>query len=287
MPLTPARHRLAGLLLALVCLPALAADPLPLRVGGDPNYRPFHYQAEDGSPQGFDVAVMQAIARERGLAPRFEFGEWGRMLDRLEHGGVDVVPMFVSEDRAMRFRFSRPFLRRHHVLYGRRGQQVGSPDQLAGRRVAVQFGGMAWEWLINEQADAVLRPMNDEAAALSAVAAGSADFALLPSDIAERALAAGGLGDVQAVGPPWLERNYAFGVNPARPELVPEIDAGLQAIEASGELARLQQQWLQPAPAKAGKGRPLPVWLPVVPVALVLLGAMVFLARRHAAAGRD
>lgn len=275
-------HRFAALLLALAWLPAQAAAPQPLRVGGDPNYRPFHYLAEDGSPQGFDVAVMQAIARERGLSPRFEFGEWGRMLDRLERGEVDAVPMFVSEDRAQRFRFSRPFLRRHHVLYGRRGQQVGTPDQLAGRRVAVQFGGMAWEWLINEQANAVLRPMNDEAAALAAVADGSADFALLPSDIAERAMAQGGLDEVQPVGPPWLERNYAFGVNPARTGLVAELDAGLEALEASGELARLQQRWLQPAAARE-KEEPLPVWLPMVPVALVLLGALGFVLRR----GRD
>lgn len=287
MPLTRVRPRLAGLLLALACLPAQAGAATALRVGGDPNYRPYHYLAEDGSPQGFDVAVMRAIARERRLDPRFEFGEWGRMLDRLEQGEVDAVPMFVSEDRALRFRFSRPFLRRHHVLYGRRGQQVGTPDQLAGRRVAVQFGGMAWEWLINEQANAVLRPMNDEAAALAAVAADDADFALLPSDIAEQALAAGDLGEIQAVSPPWLERNYAFGVNPARPELVAELDAGLQAIEASGELARLQQEWLQPAKAKAAKAKPLPVWLPMVPVALVLLGALVFVLRRNAAAGRD
>lgn len=278
-------QRFAGLLLMLAWLPAQAAAPQTLRVGGDPNYRPFHYLAEDGSPQGFDVAVMQAIARERGLSPRFEFGEWGRMLDRLERGEVDAVPMFVSEDRAQRFRFSRPFLRRHHVLYGRRGQQVGTPDQLAGRRVAVQFGGMAWEWLINEQADAVLRPMNDEAAALAAVAAGNADFALLPSDIAERAIAQGGLDEVQPVGPPWLERNYAFGVNPARAGLVAELDAGLEALEASGELARLQQRWLQPA-AVQEKSEPLPVWLPMVPVALVLLGALGF-ALRRGRAGRD
>jgi ABC-type amino acid transport substrate-binding protein len=278
-------QRFAGLLLALAWLPAQAAAPQTLRVGGDPNYRPFHYLAEDGTPQGFDVAVMQAIARERGLSPRFEFGEWGRMLDRLERGEVDAVPMFVSEDRAQRFRFSRPFLRRHHVLYGRRGQQVGTPDQLAGRRVAVQFGGMAWEWLINEQADAVLRPMNDEAAALAAVAAGNADFALLPSDIAERAIAQGGLDEVQPVGPPWLERNYAFGVNPARADLVAELDAGLEALEASGELARLQKRRLEPA-AVQEKSEPLPVWLPMVPVALVLLGALGF-ALRRGRAGRD
>lgn len=287
MPLKRTLRALAAAVLLAGALQAPGAAATPLRVGGDPNYRPYHYLAEDGTPQGFDVAVMQAIARERGLAPRFEFGEWGRMLDRLERGEVDAVPMFISPDREQRFGFSRPFLRRHHLLYGRRGQQVGSPDQLAGKRVAVQFGGLAWEWLISEQADAVLRPMNDEAAALAAVAAGDADFALLPADIAERALAERDLGDVQPVGPPWLERNYAFGVNPARPELVGEIDAGLQALEASGELGRLQQQWLKPAGAPAPKSEPLPVWLPMVPVALVLLGALVFALRRHAAAGRD
>ena len=121
--------------------------------------------------------------------------------------------MFVSADRQQRFLFSQPFMRRSHVLYGRGGERIDDPAQLAGRRVAVQFGGMAWEWLINEGFDAVLQPVNEESLVLAEVVRGDADFALLPSDIGQYTIAMQGLQGVEPVSPPWLERDYAFGAD--------------------------------------------------------------------------
>lgn len=274
---------LAAGLLGLAPALALAQADAAVRVGGDPHYPPHHYLGVDGEAAGFDTAVLRGIARDQGLVLDFEFGEWGRTLDRLERGELDVVPMFVSADRQQRFLFSRPFMRRSHVLYGRGGEWIEDPAQLAGRRVAVQFGGMAWEWLINERVDAVLQPVNEESLVLAEVARGDADFALLPSDIGHYAIAMQGLQGVEPVSPPWLERDYAFGVNPARPDLVARLDAGLASLEQGGELESLRLRWLEPQVERSDETWSAWWLLPAVPV---LLAGLVYLVAGRRAVGR-
>ena len=282
MQVNNARRLLAGCALWLAAAIALAAGPV--RVGGDPHYPPHHYLGVDGEAAGFDMAVLRGIAGSQDLALRFEFGEWGGTLDRLERGELDVVPMFISPDRQQRFLFSQPFMRRSHVLFGRGGEWIDEPSQLAGRRVAVQFGGMAWEWLINERFDAVLQPVNEESLVLAEVARGDADFALLPADIGHYAIAMQGLEGVEPVSVPWLESDYAFGVNPARPELVAQLDAGLARMEANGELQALRKRWLEPKAER--KDASWSTWwlLPAVPV--LMAGLVYLVAGRRAARGR-
>lgn len=271
MPLSVPRRWL--LALALAASAAVAAQDA-VRVGGDPHYPPHHFLGADGKPQGFDIAVLEAVATAEDLSLLVEFGEWSGVLDRLERGELDVVPMFISDDRRQRFLFSRPVLRRHHVLYGRGGERITDVQQLAGRRVAVQFGGMAWEWLVNSGADAVLRPVNEESLVLVEVVRGDADFALLPEDIGRHALVAQRLEGIEVVGPPWLELDYAFGINPARPDLVERIDAGLGQLERDGQLQALRRQWLEPR-AMADSRAWSAWWL--LPIAVVLSGVLVFL----------
>lgn len=279
--------------LLLVCALALAAcggaraqggPEALLRVGGDPHYPPHHYLGVDGKAEGFDMAVLRKVAAREGLAPDFQFGEWSRTLDRLERGELDVVPMFISDERRTRFLFSRPFLRREHRLYGRGGEWIEDPAQLAGRRVAVQFGGMAWEWLINQRVEAVLKPVNEESLVLVEVVRGDAEFALLPADLAEYTIAMQGLEGLEYASPPWLERDYAFGVNPGRPALVQRLDRGLDAIEASGELEALREQWLEPPKATSGGGWSVG-WLALA-LPVLLAGLAYSIAGRRAAKPR-
>lgn len=269
----------AGLVLLFVAS-AQAQEALPVRVGGDPLYPPHHYLDVDGQAKGFDMAVLRGVAESQSLVLAFEFGEWSLVLDRLEHGELDVVPMFVSVDRRERFLFSRPFMRRSHLLFSRSGEWIDDPAQLAGRKVAVQFGGLAWEWLINERADAVLKPVNEESLVLVEVMRGDAEFGLLPGDIGRYAIATQGLDGLEVSSADWLERDYAFGINPARPELVARIDAGLASLEGSGEINALSQRWLHSHDA-AGPRTWSPWWLLLV-VPVLLAGLAYLVAGRRA-----
>ena len=285
--------RLGGLLcLGLLSSATSVAATERVLVGGDPNYPPFHYLGADGQAAGRDVVLIRAIARDQDLQVEFSLVEWGRTLALLERGSVDVVPMFISEDRASRFNFSQPFGRRYHQVFGkRRSGAINRVEDLAGRRVAVQFAGMAWEWLASQDAGIEIRPINTEDSALLAVARGQADFALVPSDIGERAIAVHGLDELVALSPPMLERDYAFGVSRGRPALLEKLNAGLDSLRASGELARIMEDEV-PAPVPLErKQRPIDAntpdsvsWWVVI---LIVLGVLFWIGVRWARSPPD
>lgn len=242
-----------------------AAAAAPVRVGGDPAYPPHHFLDASGRPDGFDVQVLQAIAADRGFVLDYRFGEWGGVLAALEKGELDVVPMFISDERRARYLFTRPFDMRHHRLFARAGgAPVAGIEDLEGKRVAVQFGGLAWEWLTDQDAGVDLVPVNVESGAVRAVAEGKADFALVPDDIGEQAIAHDGIEGLEKVGPTLLVLEYAFGVSRERADLVGELDAGLARLEGSDELLRLRTHWR----LRAGNDNAHDAW----PWALAVLG---------------
>ena len=287
MPTAHLRRCPPGLLLLLaLAMPALARSE-PALVGGDPNYPPFHYLNDRGLAAGRDVELIRAIAADQGFEVQFSLLEWGRVLGQLERGSLDVVPMFITEDRRARFDFSQPFARRHHQVFGpRQAGPVGGIGDLAGRRVAVQFAGMAYEWLANQDAGIDIRPINIEDSAVLAVVRGEADYALVPSDIGERAIAVHGLEDIVALSPPMLERDYAFGVSRSRPALREKIDAGLARLRDSGELARIMAGEVpdrvpverQQRPIEAGEYGSVSWWF----AGLILLGLLFWIGARWA-----
>lgn len=216
-------------------------SPQTLVVGGDRNYPPFQYLDEHGEARGFDIELLRAVLEPQGVSLRVELGEWDNALDRLDRGEVDVVPMFISTERAARFRFSKPYMLRYHVVFGHRDSAlVPSLQALAGHRVAVQRAGLAAETLHAMPPGTVdIVEVDIESDALAAVDRGDAEYALVPTGIGLYATARAGMSDIIALGPPLLERQYVFAVPRNRPDLLPIIDAGLDRVRATGERERL------------------------------------------------
>lgn len=255
------------------------AEAERVRVGGDPDYPPHHFLDAQGRARGFDVDVLREIAADRGLSLEFSFGEWNAVLARLERGELDVVPMFVSDDRRQRFLFTQSFDYRHHRLFGQaRSRPLAGLADLAGERVAVQFGGMAWEWLNNQESGVQVVPVNHEESALAAVAEGRADYALVPADIGQRAIARLRLEDIVALGPPMIEREYAFGVSRTRPDLVAELNAGLARLEGSDRLLALRLAWRD---AGTGRAARRVAWALAALVAGLSTALLVWFVRRR------
>ena len=239
---------LAACLLALALSLAAAADDAPgtLRMGGDAHYPPYQFLDDEGRADGFDVALAREVARDLGLEPRFELGDWDTALERLERGEIDIVPMFWSAERERRFQFTQPIMLRHHALFGRRGQPtLQSLDELADARVAVQRAGLAWEALrAHSRRGVVLVEENAESDALLAVERSEADYALVPTGIGYYAIDRHQLRDLIALSPPLLERKYVFATRRGRTDLVARIDASLQRLRGSGVQNDLYVEWI-------------------------------------------
>lgn len=257
-----------------------AGEPT-LVVGGDAEYPPFQFIDENGRATGFDVELIRLLARDQRMQVRFELGGWDASLQRLERGELDVVPMFASSPREDRFLFTQPYLLRYHAVFGIAGTPgIGSLEELAGSVVAVQKAGLGWEAL-RAMGDAApeLLELASESAALTAVARGRADYALMPTSIGYQAVAKEGLDGVIALSPPLLERQYVLAVSRQRPELVGQLNEGLDRLRVSGEQDRLYVAWIGNLGRQHPRAGPWPM-VAGVAVILALYLALLLWRRR-------
>ena len=222
-------------------VPVLERDAIVF--AGSRGYPPFEWQPSDGEPQGFLIDFEDALARQAGVTARHRQMEWRLALYALEHGEVDVVPMFISEERRTRFRFTDPFYYVTHAIYGHpKGPTAGEVTDLTGHSVAVVGNGYAAEQLraLGQSVDRM--EMEDIAAALRAVDAGQADFALLATHTTRRLIADMGL-TIDQVSPPIWPRAYAFAVDEDEPELLDWLQYHLQVSQANGGYYRIYRKW--------------------------------------------
>ncbi|HUJ58703.1 MAG TPA: ABC transporter substrate-binding protein/permease [Kofleriaceae bacterium] len=86
---------------------------------------------------GFEVDLMDAIARRLGVKARMVQYAWSNLVPSLERGDFDVIMngLEATPDRQQRLRLSRPYFVYAETLAVRQGSPVRSLFELAGKRV--------------------------------------------------------------------------------------------------------------------------------------------------------
>jgi cyclohexadienyl dehydratase len=243
------RAILCGLLVAAMATPA-SADAL--RVGTSGDYAPFSVEL-GGRREGFDVAVIEAFAANRGLAIEWVRFAWPDLLAELAAGRFDVAASGITlrSERSLAAAFTLPLAETGAVALVRADARFASLAELDARgvRIAVNRGGHLERVARERLPHADLLPVSPNAAVLDALASGRADAAV--SDSAEAVHWQRAAGGLRAIGPFTRDRK-AWLVRADRPELVAELDAWLLAREADGSLARWRERHLGAAgPATA------------------------------------
>ncbi|MCL2403777.1 MAG: transporter substrate-binding domain-containing protein [Coriobacteriia bacterium] len=119
-------------------------DGITLTVATDPTYPPFQ-SMEGGSPVGFDIDLVNAIAAHIGAEVEFVFLEWDALLTALSSDSQDfdfaASAMTITEERAETILFSNPYFVSVQALSVPADSDVNSIDDVGdGFRVAVQNG---------------------------------------------------------------------------------------------------------------------------------------------------
>jgi EAL domain-containing protein (putative c-di-GMP-specific phosphodiesterase class I)/ABC-type amino acid transport substrate-binding protein/GGDEF domain-containing protein len=255
---------------------AQPASPMRVRFQADHDYPPFSAEDPAKGPVGYDIDLFRDAARRAGLQADVHLDDWLAVQTRLSEGAIDVVPMLVTPERQRRLLFTQPYLQRYHLVFGRRGDRfVASLDQLAGRRVAVQRAGRAWQAIV--QVPGVQPVLVDrEGDTMRAVNDGRAEFAIAPSNTAFHARRRYHIRDVVPLSAPLLGSDYAFALPPDRIDLKRRLDAGLQQTISSGAADRIYLRWLgdlNPAEESYRSGLRMALWLmlPLAGIALFFL----------------
>jgi ABC-type amino acid transport substrate-binding protein len=221
------------------------------RVGMDPSFPPFEsIDPSTGRPVGLDVDLVNAIAGRWGVRAEIVSLGFDELVDavaaRRVDSAVSALPMF--EWRTQEVSFSAPYIEAGVVLAVPPGSTIGGPEDLAGRRVAAEWGseGDAQARELQRRLEGRLELVLRESAvaAMEAVAGSQADAAV--TDAVSLALFNKDGGDLVAVGQPLRSDPYVVVVPKGAPLLLADVNQALAAMEADGTLAALRAKWLGP-----------------------------------------
>jgi len=258
-----AERKIGGWLrFVLVCLGCLilascsfnsnsTASDRPLTIAVEATYPPFEFLSPQGDLQGFDVDLMNAIAKEAGFKINYQNLPFAGMIPALQARTIDaaVAAMTITEERAKTVSFSRPYFKSGLAIATRaNNQDITSFDSLRNKRIAVQIGTTG-----AEKAAAVpgaeVTSFDDAPTAIRELINGNVDALLHDQPVILYALTSGNVQGIKIVGELLTEEYFGFPTPKGSPNLA-LIDRGLTALLENGGYARIYQKWfgVQPLP---------------------------------------
>ncbi len=228
-----------------------------LRWGGDlQGGEPYVFRDPLNAEQlrGFEVEIMESVARRLGVRAEFVQADWATLLSALVRGDFDVAVngIEVTPARARDFLLTRPYAAFYESLVVRREASSSLPPSLAaltGQRVGTLASSLAHEMLRATPGvhvvlyDGVEEPFIDlenrrlEAVLLDHVIAER--YGLVRPHLVEAARLPGG--------------GYAMAVRPRDRTLWRALDQALAEMSSDGELARILSAWRLSMPEVAAR----------------------------------
>jgi cyclohexadienyl dehydratase len=260
-----ARSLLAGAVLVLLAACATRPEVSPparegrvLRVGTSGDYPPFSTLSE-GRASGFDAALLESYASERGLRLEWVRFRWPELVADLRAHRFEVATsgITVRPERSLAGRYTVPVARNGALLLLRRPAWAPSPGSGTSEeplvllraldrpdfRLAVNRGGHLERVARAHFPHARILAIPDNAAVREALASGQVDAAL--SNTVEGPRWGEGLTGVELVGP-FTRDVVALYVDASLPELATDLDTWLLRQEESGALGELRARYLGP-----------------------------------------
>lgn len=222
-----------------------------LTIAVEGTYPPFEFQNEKGELQGFDVDLMNAVAKAAGFQVRYQNLPFAGMIPALQAQTIDsaVAAMTITAERAKTVSFSRPYFKSGLAIATRtNNQNVTNFDSLKNKQIAVQIGttGALKAATIP---GAEIRSFDDAPTAFRELLNGNVDAVLHDQPIILYAIKFGDLQGLKIVGEVLTEEYYGFPTPKGSPNLA-LINQGLTTVINNSTYNQIYKKWfgVQPPP---------------------------------------
>ena len=150
---------------------------------GITDYAPMDYKDENGNWTGFDAEFAQLFAKELGVECEFYvIADWSKKYMELETKQIDAVwnGMTIKDEALLNSSVSDPYVINAQVVVMKADVVANYADtaSMSGLTIAVE-NGSAGQDAANTIAGATVVPLQDQAAALMEVKAGTADACVI------------------------------------------------------------------------------------------------------------
>ncbi len=257
----PLKH--LALLLIISLLFSLAAESpiaestsesstLPILVAAIPrSFLPEYSVDEQGTPQGFAIDVMNAIAREAGLRVEYQIHDtWVAVHQAIRDGAAQVIPcMGITPARQQFVDFTSPIETFVVSVFVRSdSQDIETLGDLRNRPIGVIEGNVANRILENNGYQT--RVFGDFSSAFWELLSGRLDAFAYPEPVVWRFAQEIGIAHrVRALPPSLIEIKRAVGVAKNQPDLLKQLESAVNRVIHTTEYERIYTKWYaKPAP---------------------------------------
>jgi PAS domain S-box-containing protein len=249
---------------------AQPADARGLVYGGDHEFPPYEYLDEQGRPEGFNVHLIRALAREAGMSIEIRLGQREERMREFDAGHTDVMFLSYTDERAAKYQLLDQTWTLAQVVMMRPGlpRYPTGVDDMWGLRIAVDQNSINHQLLaaLPESRRPILSVVPTREDQIGAFERGEVDGAA-GNHLTMRFLM-GALAQ-SAVEVPLISRPYHLAVLRGRENIVAPLRVALDRLKNSGEFDRLVEQHLT-SPVRSS-------WFERYATILTLGGALVLL----------
>ncbi len=217
-------------------------------VATDATWPPMEYVDENKKIVGFDIDLMNAVAKEAGLEVEYRNVAWDGIFAGLAAGEYDAVisSVTITDERKAQYDFSEPYINAGQIVVVQAGSDITGPDALSGRTVGAQisttgaFAIQAMQGVTVKEYDEIGFAFEDLVAGrIDAVVCDTpvaADFALQRAEYQAK---------LKIVGDSFTDEYYGILVQKGNTDLLAKINQGLAAVQDKGIDKELVKKWLR------------------------------------------
>ncbi len=228
--------------LAVIYLSAQTADRKVI-IGGDYNYPPYEYLDENNQPAGYNVELSRLICKQLGWTPEFRLSKWALVRQWLDAGEIDLVQgMAFSIARAKDLYFSEAHTQTWRSIFVTKDSKIESVYDLENNSIVVQQGDIATDYLARIDFKGKLIQVPTQEDALKLLDSGDFDAGILNFMNGMYILKQEGLKNVTPLPKRILQKEYCYASQNG--DLIEQVNAALLVLGKTGQLAKLQDEWL-------------------------------------------
>ena len=214
----------------------------PLYVGTNAEFQPFEY-LEDGKIVGFDVELMEAIAKTMGKTVEWKNISFDGLLPALQAKKLDVIiaGMTATEERMKFVNFSEAYYTSNQmILINKENPVVESFEGLAGHNVGVILG-YTGDIAVSALENVKVQRYNGAGEAIMALKAKKVDAVVLDSEPAKNYAKQNP--ELGLINTDVAKEEYAIAVGKDNKALADEIDKALKVLKEDGTYDTLIQKY--------------------------------------------
>jgi len=228
-------------------------------VATDASFPPMEFVDENKNLVGFDIDLMEAIAKAMGFTVEWKNTAWDGIFAGLESGDYDAImsSVTITDERKQKYDFSDPYINAGQAVVVRADETaIQSYKDLSGKVVGAQIGTTG-AFAVEKIEGAKLKEYDTIDLALMDLVNKNIDAVVVDTPVAaDYALASETFkGKLKIVGEPFTEEYYGLCVRKGETELLKLFNEGLKKVKASGEYDKIYKKWIAgegTAPAGAG-----------------------------------